>query len=177
MENVPSEVEPLRNVLQRENIAEEKGTVLLFVSVVADIFKLIKETNIQMKTEIEQLNKNVSQIKIEIEKVLDRFGRKPVMALVAALILVNTLVLAFAGSVWVFSMCRLLLGFGKRSLAHLDTYIRWRSCTQTKPWEVVLLALILILTVVPETPYFLIAKNRPRHEVAEVLAKLRSYSN
>nr|CAI5864712.1 unnamed protein product [Callosobruchus analis] len=41
----------------------------------------------------------------------------------------------------------------------------------------ILLALILILTVVPETPYFLMAKNRPRYEVAEVLAKLRSCSD
>nr|CAI5864721.1 unnamed protein product [Callosobruchus analis] len=41
----------------------------------------------------------------------------------------------------------------------------------------VLVALILILTVVPETPYFLMTKNRPRYEIAEVLAKLRSCSD
>nr|CAI5864720.1 unnamed protein product [Callosobruchus analis] len=45
--------------------------------------------------------------------VLDSCGRKPVMALVAVLMLVSSVVLAFAGSVWLFSMCRLLLGFGK----------------------------------------------------------------
>nr|CAH7718088.1 unnamed protein product [Callosobruchus chinensis] len=34
-----------------------------------DILKLIKETNIQMKAEIEQLNKNVTQLKTELGKV------------------------------------------------------------------------------------------------------------
>nr|CAH7734445.1 unnamed protein product [Callosobruchus chinensis] len=41
----------------------------------------------------------------------------------------------------------------------------------------VLLAFILILLVIPETPYLLVAKNKPRHVVAEVLAKLRSCSD
>nr|CAH7765796.1 unnamed protein product [Callosobruchus chinensis] len=34
-----------------------------------NILKLIKETNVQMKAEIEQLNKNVTHIKTELEKV------------------------------------------------------------------------------------------------------------
>nr|CAI5864711.1 unnamed protein product [Callosobruchus analis] len=133
------------------------------------------------------------------------------MALVAVLMLVFSVVLAFAGSVWLFSMCRLLLGFGKGAtvilipiyvgeVAHklnrgryafflpmelamgfvysfaTGSYFSTRVYTLlcTAP---ILLALILILTVVPETPYFLMAKNRPRYEVAEVLAKLRSCSD
>nr|CAI5863953.1 unnamed protein product [Callosobruchus analis] len=52
---------------------------------------------------------------------------------------------------------------------HFSTRVYTLLCTVP-----IMLALILILLVVPETPYFLVAKKRPRHEVAEVLGKLRS---
>ncbi|VEN62461.1 unnamed protein product, partial [Callosobruchus maculatus] len=130
------------------------------------------------------------------------------MALVAMLMSTASLVLAFSGSVWLFCICRLVLGMGKGATMmlvpiyvgeiahkgnrgrfsfflpmhmamgfvysyvtgpHFSTRVYTLLCTVP-----ILLALSLIVLVVPETPYFLVAKNRPRHEVAEVIGKLRS---
>ncbi|VEN62464.1 unnamed protein product [Callosobruchus maculatus] len=141
-------------------------------------------------------------------KVLDNYGRKSILALMAALMSVASIVLAFAGSVWLYCICRLILGMGKGTTLmlvpiytgevahkgnrgrfaffmptllamglvysyitgpHFSTRVYTLLCTVP-----ILLALVLILLVVPETPYFLVAQNRPRHEVAEVLGKLRS---
>ncbi|VEN54937.1 unnamed protein product [Callosobruchus maculatus] len=130
------------------------------------------------------------------------------MAATAALMSVTGIVLAFANSVWLFSICRLFLGFGKGATVILiPLYVGEVAHKQNRgrfafflPMELamgfvysfatgpqfstrvytllctipVLLAFILILVVIPETPYFLVAKDRPRNEVSEVLAKLRS---
>ncbi|VEN62462.1 unnamed protein product [Callosobruchus maculatus] len=121
------------------------------------------------------------------------------------------LIAIVSASVWLYCLCRVILGVGRTAtfilipmyvgeIAHKDkrgrysyylsmflamglvySYIvgpyfstRVYTLLCTVP---ILLSLVLILLVVPETPYFLMAKNRPKHEVAKVLGKLRRSSD
>nr|CAI5863952.1 unnamed protein product [Callosobruchus analis] len=144
-------------------------------------------------------------------KVLDTYGLKKVIAFVAALMLAASITLIFAASVWLYCVCRLILGMGKTAtfilipmyvgeIAHKDNRGRYSFYLpmflamglvysyivgpyfSTQVYTIlctlpILLSLSLILLVVPETPYFLMAKNRPRHEIAAVLGKLRNSSD
>nr|CAH7722429.1 unnamed protein product [Callosobruchus chinensis] len=140
-------------------------------------------------------------------RVLDSYGRRPAMAFIAACMTAASFTLAFSYNLWMYCLCRLVLGMGKGAsmimvpmytgeVAHKKNrgrlvlfmpilvlagmvysyatgpYFSTRVFTLlcTLP---VLISLISILTFVPESPYFLVTRNKPKHEVADCLRKLR----
>nr|CAI5841202.1 unnamed protein product [Callosobruchus analis] len=118
-----------------------------------------------------------------------------------------SLALAFSYNLWMYCLCRVVLGMGKgASLIIVPMYTgevahkrnRGRlvlfmsimilggmvysyatgSCFSTKVFTLlctlpILISLLSILTFVPESPYFLVTRNKPRKEVAACLRKLR----
>ncbi|VEN62465.1 unnamed protein product [Callosobruchus maculatus] len=222
---------------RKENNVQEKGTTLLFVSIAAvNLITLgtgchIAWTSptiprlVSNDTSINPLGNSPATVfdisfiagsyfigclvgNLIPARVLDRCGRKPVMALVAALMSVSSIVLAFASNVWSYCLCRLVLGIGSGAtfmliplytgeVAHKGNRGRFNyyltmflglgfiysystgSRFSTKVYTLLcslptLLALLFILLVIPETPYFLVSRNRTRSEVGKVLSKLRS---
>nr|CAI5841203.1 unnamed protein product [Callosobruchus analis] len=140
-------------------------------------------------------------------RVLDSYGRRPALAFIAASMTAASLALAFSYNLWMYCLCRVVLGMGKgASLIIVPMYTgevahkrnRGRlvlfmsimilggmvysyatgSCFSTKVFTLlctlpILISLLSILTFVPESPYFLVTRNKPRKEVAACLRKLR----